>query len=311
MTVTLPDGADPQWTDLQWEVAVAAGAELGERPVWDHAASCLLWVDIHAGRLHRYRPGEGSQLVLELVTDGTVTDVGAAAPRRGGGYVLAAADGFRLVGPEGEAQAGPLCPPGKADDIRFNDGHCDPAGRFWAGTVAYDRRPGAGALYRLGADGTITTVLEGVTESNGLGWSPDGTVFYYIDSGEPEPRVRAFSSDPASGELGRSRDLVSFPAGGAIPDGLVVDAAGCLWVALWGGSAVHRYSPGGELLAVLPVPVSQPTCPAFGGPELMDLFLTTAWKDMSEEERAGQPLAGHLLRTRPGAQGQRAPSFAG
>lgn len=303
--------AEDGGAELAWEVVVPAGAELGERPVWDHLRSCLLWVDIHAGRLHRYRPGEGSEVVLELAAGGQATAIGAAAPRAGGGYVLATADGFRLTGPDGQLEAGPLAPPGMTPDVRFNDAACDPAGRFWAGTVACDRRPGAGALYRLDPGGAITTVLDGVTESNGLGWSPDGTGFYYIDSGEPEPRVRVFPFDPATGALGASRDLITFPGDGVVPDGLVVDAAGCLWVALWGGSAVHRYSPGGELLAAYPVPVSQPTCPAFGGPELADLYLTTAWEGMGEAERAGQPLAGHLLRLRPGSRGQRAPTFAG
>ena len=296
---------------MTWEVVVAAGAELGERPVWDHLRSCLVWVDINAGRLHRYRPEEGDQLILELAGGGQPIAIGAAAPRRGGGYVLAAADGFRLTGPDGEPEAGPLRPPGMGPDIRFNDGACDPAGRFWAGTVAADRRLGAGALYRLDPDLTITTMLEGVTESNGLGWSPDGTLFYYIDSGEPRPRIRVFGFDPATGELGDSRDLVTFPGDGVVPDGLVVDAAGCLWVALWGGSAVHRYSPDGALLAEFPVPVSQPTCPAFGGPGLSDLYVTTAWEGMGEGERAAQPLAGHLLLGHPGTTGQRAPSFAG
>jgi sugar lactone lactonase YvrE len=294
-----------------WEVVVAAGAELGERPVWDHLRACLLWVDINAGRLHRYRPGEGDELVLELAGAGHATAIGAAAPRLGGGYVLAAADGFRLTGPDGEAEAGPLRPPGMTAELRFNDGACDPAGRFWAGTVATDRRPGVAALYRLSPDLTITTMLEGVTESNGLGWSPDGTSFYYIDSGEPRPRIRVFGFDPGTGDLGPSRDLVTFPGDGAVPDGLIVDGAGCLWVALWGGGAVHRYSPDGDLLATVPVPVSQPSCPAFGGPGLTDLYLTTAWQGMGEADRAAQPLAGHLLRSRPGVQGQRVPPFAG
>ena len=295
----------------EWEVVVPAGAELGERPVWDHQRSRLLWVDILAGRLHEYRPGEGNQLVLELPGEERPTAIGAAAPRRRGGYVLAAADGFWLTGPDGELEAGPLIPPGMTAQVRFNDGACDPSGRFWAGTVGYDRQPGAGALYRLDPNRAITTVLEGVTESNGLGWSPDGTRFYYIDSGEREPRVRVFGCDPVTGALGPSRDLVRFPAGGVVPDGLVVDADGCVWVALYAGSAIHRYSPDGELLATIPVPVSQPTCPAFGGPDLADLYLTTSWEGMTDSQRAGQPLAGHLLRMRPGAQGQRAAAFAG
>ncbi len=292
---------------LSWEVAVAAGAELGERPFWDAGRACLMWVDINAGHLHQHQPGAGDEIVLDLAG----VALGAAAPRRGGGYVLATAAGFRLTGPGPELEEGALRPPGMTADTRFNDGACDPAGRFWAGTVTEDVRPGAGALYRLDPDGTITTVLDGVTESNGLGWSPDGGTFYFIDSGEPEPRIRAFGFEPASGELGRSGDLARFPGGGPVPDGLVVDAEGTLWVAIWGAGQVHRYAPDGELLTVLPVPVSQPTCPAFGGPGLDELYLTTAWQDMTGEQRATEPLAGHVLRARPGARGHPALAFGG
>lgn len=306
---------EPPWEPAQpppWEVVVEASAELGERPVWDPGLSCLTWVDINAGRLHRYTPGEGNDVVIELSADGRPIPIGAAAHRGSGGYVLAAADGFRLAGPDGASEAGPWRPSGMPDGVRFNDGACDPAGRFWAGTVADDVRPGGGALYRLDPDGTITTVLEGVTESNGLGWSPDGTILYYIDSGEPEPRVRAFDYDTDTGRIGwEPYDLIPFPGGAAVPDGLVVDTEGCLWVALWGGAEVRRYSPTGGLLATLPVPVSQPTCPAFGGPDLSDLYLTTAWQGLDERQRAAEPLAGHLLRTRPGAAGLPAGVFAG
>ena len=285
----------------EWRTAVPAGAELGERPYWD--GSGLVWVDISAGHLHRYRPGHGDEIVLALRRDGAPVSLGAAAPRRGGGYVLATAEGFRLAGPHGELEEGALRPVGMAADAEFNDGACDPAGRFWAGTTTPGYRPGAGALYRLDPDGTITTMLDGVTESNGIGWSLDGATMYFVDSGEPEPRIRAFGFDLAGGTLGGSRDLANFPAGGAVPDGLVVDAEDCLWVAMWGGGEVRRYAPDGELLAVLPVPVSQPTCPAFGGPGLNELYLTSAWEGMTASQRATEPLAGHVLLSRPGARG--------
>jgi sugar lactone lactonase YvrE len=314
------DGPDPApaqappWGPAEpppWDVAVAAGAELGERPVWDAGGSCLTWVDIKAGRLHRYTPGRGDEVVLELSAGGRPIPIGAAAHRAAGGYVLAAADGFRLAGPDGHAEDGPLRPPGMRGDVRFNDGACDAAGRFWAGTVAYELRPGAGALYRLDPDRTITTMLEGITESNGLGWSPDDTTFYFIDSGEHEPRVRAFGLDPEADDLGESYDLIRFPPGEVVPDGLTVDGEGCLWVALWGGGEVRRYDPFGGLLATLPVPVSQPSCPGFGGPDLADLYLTTAWQGMDDQRRAAEPLAGHLLRTRPGTAGFPAGVFGG
>jgi sugar lactone lactonase YvrE len=293
--------------NVSWEVAVSARAELGERPFWDAAVDALMWVDILAGQLHRYRPGSGDSVVH---TAGVA--VGAAAPRAGGGYVLAAADGFRLVDASGQAAGGPWRPPGMLADLRFNDGVCDPAGRFWAGTVAGDRRAGAGALYRLDPAGSMTVVLDGVTESNGLGWSPDGGTFYYIDSGEPAPRIRAFPCDLAAGTLGAPRDLVQPPPSYGIPDGLVVDADGCLWVAFWGGGAVRRFSASGELLAELPVPVSQPSCPAFGGPGLADLYVTTAWENMTGVQRDAEPMAGHLLHTRvEGVRGQPAGQFGG
>jgi sugar lactone lactonase YvrE len=293
-----------------WETAVAAGAELGERPFWD--GSGLVWVDIEAGRLHRYRPGQGDETVLELSAGGRPVALGAAAPRRGGGYVLATAAGFQLADADGQLEEDDALPPaGMPLDARFNDGACDPAGRFWAGTVTHDVRPGAAALYRLDSDGTITTMLDKVTESNGLGWSPDGGTMYFIDSGEPEPRIRAFGFDVASGDLGQPRDLVRFPGGGVVPDGLVVDHDGCLWVAMWGGAEVRRYAPDGALLAVLPVPVTQPTCPAFGGAGLDELYLTSAWLGMTAIQRAAEPLAGHVLRSRPGARGDPALPFGG
>jgi sugar lactone lactonase YvrE len=290
-----------------WQTAVPAGAECGERPYWD--GSGIVWVDIPAGQLHRYRPGHGDEIVLELSSGGAPIPLGAAAPRRGGGYVLATAEGFKLAGRDGRLEEGAVRPVGMPADGQFNDGACDPAGRFWAGTVTPDMRPGAGALYRLDPDGTITAMLDGITESNGIGWSLDGTTMYFVDSGEPEPRIRAFNFDVADGTLGSSRDLVSFPAGGPVPDGLIVDAGDTVWVAMWGGGEVHRYAPDGGLLAVLPVPVSQPTCPAFGGPGLDELYLTSAWQGMTTGQRATQPLAGHVLRTRPGARGMSALAF--
>ncbi len=302
------DPGDGQVMTADWEVVAPAGAELGERPFWDAATGTLCWVDIHAGPCTGTGPGPGSTRCTSRPGCRSARPRPAAAaatcwrPRTGSGWPA------RTPGRAGP----PLRPPGMAEDVRFNDGACDPAGRFWAGTVAADRRPGGGALYRLDPGGRITLVLDGVTESNGLGWSPDGGTMYYIDSGEPSPRIRAFGFDAAAGSLGPSRDLLTVPAGLGIPDGLVVDAAGGLWVAFWGGSAVRRYSPDGELLAELPVPVSQPSCPAFGGAGLTDLYVTTAWEGMTPAQRAADPLAGHLLRTRvEGVAGQPVAAFAG
>lgn len=290
-------------TELAWEVVAETGAQLGERPVWEPNTSSVVWVDISTGNLHRFTPGSAGGQGANLILCTPGVPVGAAAPRAGGGYVLAAADGFRLTEADGTPAGPPLRPPGMPANVRFNDGACDPAGRFWAGTEAWDMKSPIASLYRLDPDGTVTEMLTGIAESNGLGWSPDGTVFYYTDSGEDVSRVRAFSFDLAAGTLGDEHDLIRFEQRDGSADGLVVDAEGCLWVAMWDGSCVRRYSPAGELLARYEVPVSQPTCPGFGGPGLDELYLTTAWEGMTDEQRTAEPLAGHLLRARPGVRG--------
>jgi sugar lactone lactonase YvrE len=297
----------------RWEVAVPARAELGERPVWDAAAHAMIWVDILAGRLHRFPPGDSPAAAAgrdEVIVDLGIP-LGAAAPRQGGGYVLAAADGFRLTGPSGEPDGGPVRPAGLGDDLQFNDGACDPAGRFWAGTVATDRRPGAGALYRLDGDGTICQMRTGVTESNGIGWSPDTATMYFIDSGEREPRVRAFAYETGSGAIDDGRDLITFGFSDGIPDGLVVDADGCLWIAFWGGCQIRRYSAAGDLLEAIGLPVTYPTCAGFGGDDLRELYVTSAWEEMDAVQLAAEPLAGHVLRISTAARGQPIPPYAG
>ncbi len=301
---------------LTWEVAAAAGAELGERPVWDARMSSMIWVDINVGQLHRHVVSQdagqrnGPQAPDSIIASVGVP-VGAAAPRADGGYVLAAADGFRLIAPDGTADGPPVRPAGMADRLRFNDGACDPAGRFWAGTYATDGKAGAAALYRLDADGSVTEVFDGVTESNGLAWSPDASVFYYTDSGLAPSRVRAFSFDLESGRLSGERDLIRFAPGDGVADGLVVDAEGCLWIAMWDGGCVRRYSAGGELLGLYRVPASRPTCPGFGGAGLDELYLTTAWDGLAAERREAEPLAGHLLRARPGVRGLAVACYGG
>jgi sugar lactone lactonase YvrE len=290
-------------SDLSWEVAAARGAELGERPVWDASMHCLIWVDINAGELHQHRVDQSGAESADTVIASAGVPVGAAAPRAGGGYVLAAADGFRLIGADGGWDGRPVRPLGMPEQVRFNDGACDPAGRFWAGTAATDGRVRTGSLYRLDPGGCVTEVFGGVTESNGLGWSPDATVFYYTDSGEERSRVRAFGFDVQTGALTGERELITFGPADGIADGLVVDAEGCLWIAMWDGGCVRRYSADGELLELYPVPASRPTCPGFGGPGLDELYLTTAWEGLTGERRDAEPLAGHLLRAHPGVRG--------
>ncbi len=219
--------------------------------------------------------------------------VGAVAPAAGGGYVLAAGAGFLGLSDSGEIYELAQPEAGRSD-VRMNDGACDALGRFWAGTMAYDQSPGAGTLYRLELDGTCTTVLKGLTISNGIGWSPDGTTMYLADSGTGD--VDAFDFDLQSGEVADRRTLVHFDAPGVVPDGLTTDEAGGIWIALWGGGAVQQYAPDGRLLATIPLPVERPTSCAFGGPECLALFVTTARDGLDEDALARQRDAGRVLR---------------
>jgi sugar lactone lactonase YvrE len=187
------------------------------------------------------------------------------------------------------------------DGIRFNDAGVDPAGRVWVGSMHTGETEPLGELYRLDAGGVLTTVVKGVTVSNGLGWSPDGARMYYADS--PMRRVDMFDYHPASGEALDRRVFADLSAFDGVPDGLTVDADGCVWVAIWGGGVLRRFAPDGTQDMVLQVPVSQPTSCAFGGPGMSELYVTTASIGLSESERKAQPLAGRLLRLRPGPVG--------
>ncbi|GAA4444778.1 hypothetical protein GCM10023148_51750 [Actinokineospora soli] len=185
---------------------------------------------------------------------------------------------------------------------RFNDGKCDPAGRFLAGTIAPE---GEAALHRLDPDLTTTELLSGLTVSNGLAWSPDGATLYHADT--PTHRIDAYAYDVASGSLGPRRSLVEIPDHQGAPDGMTVDADGCVWVALWGGGAVHRYTPDGRLDRRIETPVAKPSSVAFGGPGLTTLFITSA----GGPSDPGNPLGGALFAVDPGVTGLPAHRFAG
>jgi sugar lactone lactonase YvrE len=189
------------------------------------------------------------------------------------------------------------------------DGACDPAGRFWAGTMAIDERPGAGSLYRLDPDGQVTLIIAGVTISNGLAWSADARRMFYVDS--PTQRIDVFHFELATGAIANRRPFASIPVEDGIPDGLTIDVDDGVWVALWGGGRLHRYTRGGVLDRVVRVPVTYPTRCAFGGPGLDELFVTSAWTALTKDERAAQPHAGGIDRLRPGIRGRRATPFGG
>lgn len=286
------------------DVLVAAAGDLCEGPCWDARTRRLYFLDILAGRVRAVEPATGSGRTWELDVP-----VGAVAPRGVGGWVAAVERGFVTFDDDWRPTSPVRPAPGQRDGTRFNDGRCDPAGRFWAGTLSYDETPGMGALYRLDVDGVVTEMLPGVTNSNGLAWSSSGTDLYYVDTGKATIDRMAF--DPGRGTIDERRTLVEFRPDEGLPDGLTIDSEGFLWVALWGGGCVRRYSPGGELDGEIGLPVRQVTSMAFGGPHLDELFITTAAQGLSTAERRDQPLAGSVFQHRPGVTGLPPVAFAG
>ncbi len=285
------------------DVALDAGAELAEGPVWDDRAGRLVWVDIIGRAVHFLDPATGHDRSVP------VPDMpGIAIPRERSGLVLALGHGFGMLDEAGAFDMLVELPQGPVT-ARMNDGNCDAAGRVWAGTMGLNGEPHAGALYRLDPDHTVTRVLDGVTESNGIDWSPDNRLMYYVDS--MERRVDVFDFDLDSGSLSHRRPFVAVDDGDVLPDGLTVDAEGNVWVACWGGAAVRRFTPDGAPAGSVALPTPNITCPGFGGPELDRMFITSAREGLSDEQRAGDPHAGAVFVCRPGVGGRRQGRFAG
>jgi len=276
------------------EQVTAAVAYHGEGPVWSERWGGLRWVDMLAGD------------VLSLAADGSVerrhvASVAAAMrPRRGGGAVLGIERGFALEGADGTITR--LSELWTDERLRMNEGACDPDGRFYCGSMAYDKQPGVAALYRLEPDRSVQVVLENVTVSNGLDWSPDGSLAYYNDT--DTGRVDVFDYEPRAGLSGRR----PFVETGARPDGLTVDAEGGVWVALSNASAVRRYTADGALDEVVDLPVTKVTACMFGGPRLDELFITTSREGLPT---GVEPAAGSLFRAVPGVTGLPVREFAG
>jgi sugar lactone lactonase YvrE len=281
---------------MQAEQVTDPVAYHGEGPVWSPSWGGLHWLDMLAGD------------VLSLAADGTVGRrhvggvVAAVRPRRGGGAVLGVERGFALEAPDGTLTH--LPPVWDDAQVRMNEGGCDPDGRFYCGSMAYDQSAGAGTLYRLDPEGGVTTVLEGVTVSNGLEWSPDGSLAYYDDT--PTSRIDVFDYDRERG-LHDRRTFAEIPDGG-MPDGLTVDADGGIWVALADRGEVWHFSPEGVHDEVVEVPVGMVTACTFGGPDLDRLFITTSRENLPP---GADPLAGSLFRADVGVRGRPVREFAG
>jgi sugar lactone lactonase YvrE len=271
------------------EVVLPHACQLGEGPLWDATRKRILWVDILNGEIHQFYPDKSEHKITVVHSL-----VGCIALRSSGEVIAALKPGFHTIDLETGAASFIAAPENHLPGIRFNDGKCDPAGRFWAGTMSVMGTRGAAALYTLNTDHTISCKVEKVTCSNGLAWSPDHTTLYYIDT--PTGVVMAYDYDLLSGNIANGRQVIQIPPMEGSPDGMTIDTEGMLWIAMWNGWQITRWDPAtGELLQRIPLPVANVTSCTFGGEYLRDLYITTALEGLSAEEQKAQPLAGYLF----------------
>lgn len=286
------------------ELVHHTGAELGEGPFWWTPRGALVWVDLHAGVVHRLAIESGSHERWHVNQP-----VSAVVRRHGGGFLLALRDGIaeaetfgatpRLVEPINPGQP----------QLRCNDASCDSRGRLWVGTMADDCSPGEGAVYRYTQPGALKQMIAGATIANGTAWSPQDDTMYFIDSAHRS--IDRFSWEPEEGAIGRRSVFIRTSDCPGIPDGMAVDADGCLWVAFFGGGAVRRFTPAGQLDTIVTLPVTQVTSCAFGGKSRDALFITTARRGLNPEQRREQPLAGDLFACPVSTPGMAVYSFGG
>lgn len=272
-------------------------AVLGEGPSWDAAGQRVLWVDIEASLVCLFDP-----VKAENRSFSTGCHVGSAVLSTKGDVIAATQKGFARLDLK-TGQLTPICDPeSDLPNNRFNDGKCDPAGRFWAGTMGYDESKTTGSLYLLDERLNCRKILDGVAISNGLAWTEDHRTMYYIDT--PTMRVEAFDFDPSDSSITNRRTAIRIPEGIGYPDGMTIDREGMLWICLWDGWAVTRWNPNtGEQLEKIDLPVGRATACCFGGKGLDELYITSASTRLSESELEKQPLAGSLFRAKPGVSG--------
>ena len=281
-----------------------ARAVLGEGPLWDVAERVLYWVDIKGRAVHRFDPATGRDARWPMPEE-----VGSLAVRARGGLVLALRSGFHLFDPATGALAPVARPEPDRRENRFNDGKPDRQGRFWAGSMHDPETAPTGALYRLDPDHSCHRMTDGLVCSNALCWSPDGRTMYHADTSRRT--VWAWEFDPVGGAIAHRRVFVELPPDAGAPDGATVDAEGFVWLAHWDGWRLSRLDPDGRVERVVRLPVQRPTCPAFGGPDLDVLFVTSASIELDAAALAAQPCAGGILALRPGVRGLPEARFAG
>lgn len=292
-------------TTVQSECVFSAGAVLAEGPVWDQDTQRLYWIDIERGRLCRFDPASKSNQEWNLGMR-----VGFAVQTTQGDMLAGTQEGLIRFSCETGESTPYANPEPDLPNNRFNDGKCDLQGRLWAGTMSVIETETQGTLYRVTGPDAVKAQHGPVTISNGLAWTADASTMYYIDS--PTRRVDAFDFKAETGEISQQRTAVALPEGIGYPDGMTIDAEDKIWVALWAGWGVGRFDPTtGEMLAKVEVPVECVTSCCFGGPDMTDLYITTASRDLKEEDRPKQPDAGGIFVARPGVKGTPSIRFNG
>ena len=279
-------------------------ASLGECPVWSAAEQALYWVDINAPSLNRFDPATGRNKSMPMPES-----IGCFAPRRSGGFVVALRSGLWLARADGTLERKVADAPYDQAHHRFNDGRCDAAGRFFAGSMNEKRDANSASLMRLDPDFRVTRVLDDVMISNGLAWSPDGRTMYHADT--PTHTIRAFDYDATSGTPSCPRVFAQWSGETDRPDGAAVDSAGNYWSAFYRGGKVVKLSPRGSILAEYATPAMCPTMCAFGGPDLRTLYVTSARQMREDDELARLPQSGGIFALAVDTPGLPEPQFAG
>jgi len=287
------------------ELVLDAQCGLGEGAIWNYETNRLYWVNITGKMLNIYNPetGENNGLVTGQM-------IGTVVPSESGKAIVALQNGIYQMDVTTGSKQLIVNPEEGIAGNRFNDGKCDPAGRFWAGTLSLGGEKGKGALYRIDGDGAATKMVGDVTCSNGIVWSADKTKMYYIDT--PTHKVMAYDYNNETGEIGNPAVAVEIPEEMGVPDGMSIDSDGNLWIALWGGFAISCWNPqNGKLIRKINVPAKNVTSCAFGGDRLETLYITTARQDLNPEELEKFPLSGGLFKVQPGVRGVKASFFKG
>jgi len=274
-------------TNLVLENVLHARARLGEGTVWDQDRKLLYWVDIYNHRVHQFEPSTGNDVIFEVEAE-----VSCIALEGFDHLLLGLRDRIAFLD----------IPTGKITSLvsveadnpksRLNDGKCDPAGRFWVGTMSEEEKPVAN-LYRFDLDGSLHVMETGLTISNGLGWSPDQARFYLTDT--PAQKIYVYDYNVETGDIWNRRVHVDLAGESFFPDGLAIDAEGYIWSAMWNGWCVIRFDPDGKEVLRVPMPVPCPTCCAFGGADLTDLYITTASIGLSQPEIQNAFYSGDLF----------------